>query len=405
MAASNTPFPCFKTTGDDKHDIEIYTEDLRDYCVMQNWYDSSKETEAQRWTKPDKAIACLRASLPPAARAIYKYSLGLSDEDQKKPHLVTDALRKFYGASIGVSGERQKFLRLLQEENEPIASWETRVRNQGAQCEYEDFADELMRDQFIAGLTSEALRVKLIGKGHRHRDSQIKVALREVVEAAKCFEATTYANQLMKTARGNQEQVNFAGKQKVEKETVKRSEAPCYWCSGNHKEPRQQHCPAFRKRCNNCGIIGHFSRACRSRGGQPQRREANLVETEQDEVAFASEAISASSTGKKSATKFFAHLHLVYKGKTKVIRAQIDSASTCSTIPEGSLHKLFPGIRISKLKASICTYGNQILHPKGQVTLCCERRGKFHTLNFLVVDVPQEKPPLLSGSDAQALQF
>jgi len=38
-----------------------------------------------------------------------------------------------------------------------LASWETRVRNQGAQCEYEDFADELMRDQFIAGLTSEAL--------------------------------------------------------------------------------------------------------------------------------------------------------------------------------------------------------------------------------------------------------
>ena len=70
--------------------------------------------------------------------------------------------------------------------------------NQGAQCEYEDFADEL-----IAGLTSEALCVKLIGKGHRYRDSQTKVALPEVVEAAKSCEATTYANQLMKTARGN----------------------------------------------------------------------------------------------------------------------------------------------------------------------------------------------------------
>ena len=42
MDPSDTPFPCFKTTDDDKHDI--YTEDLRDYCVMQNWYDSSKET-------------------------------------------------------------------------------------------------------------------------------------------------------------------------------------------------------------------------------------------------------------------------------------------------------------------------------------------------------------------------
>ena len=61
-----------------------------------------------------------------------------------------------------------------------------------------------MRDQFIAGLTFVALRVKLRGKGHRPRDSQIKVVLREVVEAPKCFEANTYANQLMKTARGNQ---------------------------------------------------------------------------------------------------------------------------------------------------------------------------------------------------------
>ena len=65
--ASNTPFPQFKTTGDDKHDVEVYIEDLIDYCIMQNWFDPSKETEAARCTKPEKAIACLRASLPPAA--------------------------------------------------------------------------------------------------------------------------------------------------------------------------------------------------------------------------------------------------------------------------------------------------------------------------------------------------
>jgi len=68
---------------------------------------------------------------------------------------------------------------------------------------------------------SEALRVKLIREGHRQRGSQTKVALREVVEAAKSFKATTYANQLMKTARGTREQVNFADKQNVEKEDVK----------------------------------------------------------------------------------------------------------------------------------------------------------------------------------------
>ena len=41
--ASNTLFPEFKTTGDEKHDLEKYIEDLTDYGIMQNWYDTSKE--------------------------------------------------------------------------------------------------------------------------------------------------------------------------------------------------------------------------------------------------------------------------------------------------------------------------------------------------------------------------
>ena len=104
--ASNTPFPAqIKATGDDKHDVEVYIEDLIDYCIMQNWFDPSKETETARWTKPEKAKACLRASLSPAARAVYKYSLGLSERDQSKPHMVINALKECYGASIGVSGK------------------------------------------------------------------------------------------------------------------------------------------------------------------------------------------------------------------------------------------------------------------------------------------------------------
>ena len=238
---SNTPFPEFKTTGDEKHDLETYIEDLIDYCIMQNWYDTSKETDEAKWTKPDKAMAYLRASLSPVARMVYKYSLDLSEADLKKPHSVVNALREYYGASVKVSGELQKFLRLLQQENESIASRETRTRNQAAQCEYQDFADELMRDQFIAGVTSDALRVKLIGKGHRHKTTQAKVKLHEVVEVAKTFEATTFANQLMKTARNTQqEQVNYT--------TKSPQLSQCFWSGGKHQQPRQQHCPAMGKK-------------------------------------------------------------------------------------------------------------------------------------------------------------
>ena len=403
--ASNTPFPQFKTTGDDKHDVEVYIEDLIDYCIMQNWFDSSKETEAAKWTKPEKAMACLRASLSPAARAVYKYSLGLSEQDQSKPHMVINALKEYYGASIGVSGERQKFLSLLQNEEKSIASWETRIRNQAAQCEYENFADELMRDQFIAGLTSEPLRVKLIGKGHRHRDvAQSKVTLREVVEVAKSHEATSFANQLMKNARGiQQEQVNFTKKTTSENRNSDTSTAACFWCRGDHPSPRQQHCPAFGKRCNKCGIIGHFARACRggTRTGRRRQHQSNFVSDDPTEEAF---VVNCQAT-QIGAKKFFAHLHLIHEGQSKTVRAQIDSASTCNTMPSSVLKQLFPNVKISKTKSRITTYGSQTMKPKGQVTLVCERKGRLHTIDFLMVDVSGDKPPLLSGRDAQALKY
>ena len=67
--ALNTPFPDFKTMGDDKHDIEVYVEDLTDYCTMQNWFHPLKKTETAKWTKSEKAMACLWASLSPVSRA------------------------------------------------------------------------------------------------------------------------------------------------------------------------------------------------------------------------------------------------------------------------------------------------------------------------------------------------
>ena len=241
-------------------------------------------------------MACLREALSSAARAMYKYSLGLAEDDQKKPHMILNALREYYGASIGLSGEQQKLLRLLQNENESVASWETRVRNQVAQCEYENFADELTRDQFIVGFTSEALRVKLIGKGHRHRDTaQTNVTLREVVEVAKVFEATTFVNKLKKTARGTQEeQVNLTSKSTSASQGPGSTPPLCYWCRGSHQQPRQQHCPAFGKRCNRCGITGHFAQACR--GGtrrQGRHQQSNFIDHDTGEEAFAADCETA----------------------------------------------------------------------------------------------------------------
>ena len=95
----------------------------------------------------------------------------------------------------------------------------------------------------------------------------------------------------------------------------------------------------------------------------------------------------------------------MHGGKTKVVRAQIDSASTCNTILSTLLRKLFPNAEIRRTRSKINTHGSETMRPEGQVTLCCERRGRIHTIDFLVVNIPDEKPALLSGRDAQALNY
>ena len=164
----------------------------------------------------------------------------------------------------------------------------------------------IMRDQFVAGLTSDALRVEAIRKGHRHKTTQEKVKLREVVEVAKTFEATTFANQLMKTPRNTQQEQN----QIAPVVTV----FLVWWETSTAPSATL---PCNGKKCAKCGIIGHFARVCR--GGtrrQARQQQANFV--------FVTECY----TTLQFARKYFANLHLIHGEETKVVKTQIDSAST-----------------------------------------------------------------------------
>ena len=219
----------------------------------------------------------------------------------------------------------------------------------------------------------------------------------------------------MKDVRGSQnpsEQVNYSNNQRRQSTNRDRGRAEdldttqqtmarlCSWCGNYHKYPRQQFCPAVRRKCNKCGIMGHFAKVCRKiSNGRVHQQNSNQLQDESEEELFAVD--SNKNKNNRNAKKFFANLALLNGNKTRHIKAQIDSASTCNTIPYDWLVRTFPGCKLKKTSTTICTYGSQKIAPKGQVTLCCEAKGKFQLLDFLVVDIPKEKPALLSGRDAK----
>ena len=130
--------------------------------------------------------------------------------------------------------------------------------------------------------------------------------------------------------------------------------------------------------CNKCGILGYFVRVCtRINNRRVHQQNSSQIEDESDEELFAVERSKNKNNVKNNvnAKKFFANLALLSGNKTRNIKAPIDSAYTCNTIPLDWLVRNCPECKLRKTSATICTYGSQKIAPKGRVTSCCEAKG------------------------------
>ncbi|KAK2552116.1 hypothetical protein P5673_026866 [Acropora cervicornis] len=97
-------------------------------------------------------------------------------------------------------------------------------------------------------------------------------------------------------------------------------------------------------------------------------------------------------------------------GKLNTIghRDKDDTASTTNTLAVDDLRTMCPaGFDIhGPIKLSSASLrGGGVIKPVGQAELVCETQGKFHTLQFQLLnkDVMGSQPPLLSGSDCVRL--
>ena len=378
----------------------------------------------------------------------------LSDEERKEPDMILKHLQEHFMASEGVLTERTKFAQTNEEHQESVTAWEGRVKQQGRRLEHCDKCeDQLLRDKFISGINNERLMSKLLDKGHRDKVTKEVVPFKTMLQIAKNFEQCEKAKAVMQQAKGPTEQVNYTGTRKPSKSeqnwgqgqsSQSKSEQNwgqgqssrqgktdiCQYCAGP-SYPRSI-CPASNKRCSKkgCGRIGHFARACRM-GAPPfakplepvstkhqahhldaslnEEYETDLFEVEVKPEKYAQSVYSTAEDphGTLVGRKFFSHLKLgVPKDTTKSIRVQLDTASTCNTLPENlALSLIPPGQKIKDYitpsRATLFTSDNSKLTPMGKLELLAETKTGYHLLTFHVLrdSQIQGKPPLLSGSD------
>ena len=126
---------------------------------------------------------------------------------------------------------------------------------------------------------------------------------------------------------------------------------------------------------------------------------------------FTLDTHSVRSVSVQKGKKFFAAIKLSAAKKFFTWKTlQLDTASTTNTLAVEDLRSMCPaGVDIHGLikpsSAILRTYGGGVIKPVGQIDLVCETQGKFHTLQFQLLnkDVMGSQPPLLSGSDCVRL--
>lgn len=179
-------------------------------------------------------------------------------------------LNDYYALATCSLGERVAFTNCVRHEDENINQFCNTLKAKAANCGFGESLKERLRDQFIVGIANNSWQKELL-RVHSDVDSSWE----DVVKTAITLQNVdkTY-NQL--TAHSNEHQKNtfriapsndttkhsFKIKNRNNNKTViLRKGIDCLNC-GRKMHKSHETCPAFGKKCFECGILNHFGSCC-----------------------------------------------------------------------------------------------------------------------------------------------
>ncbi|KAI9555009.1 hypothetical protein GHT06_020302 [Daphnia sinensis] len=227
------------------------------------------------------ALSTIDEALDPAARPAYK-------TNQLKSCLSTPTLQAVLSAAIiGLlrtrcnAGHnrhvwRHQLALCFQVPHQTADNWMCSLRDLSRKC---DFGQDCCADceptrilgQLIAGVVHNNVRIKLLEQGdaltldpaltiiRTSETTQLQAAsLQPADHAINAIRRSTY--QSNKAGGSEEKQTRFKADKKT---TMGKTKAPCRYC-GRPRRPGTSQCPAYGKKCNNCGKDNHFAAVCES---------------------------------------------------------------------------------------------------------------------------------------------
>lgn len=183
--------------------------------------------------------------------------------------------------------ERYELRQLKQEDDERIAVFAMRLRQQAERCDFGENFEDHVKDQLIEKCSSSRLRRRLLALG----DAKLDVVVRE----AKAFEAVQEQGKALDDKSSSIEKPIEVNKiDTYQKSGAFHNGKPivCHRCGYTGHRQFDEKCPAKGKKCNKCGGLNHFGSRCRTKKRQRrviERAEPSNGNADSKQVLFKSE--------------------------------------------------------------------------------------------------------------------
>ena len=290
---------------------------------------------------------------------------------------LCDKLKDHYKPKRLEVAETYRFHRCVQEENESVSAYSARLRRYASTCNFGEFLNRSLRDQFICGIRNSATRKKLLNEDRTFQDA-LKVAIADEVASKETLEVQNDAKPGDESVHsmGNSRNLLNQQNRKPSLPPFQKSSYACYSC-GSTEHSRNQ-CRFRNVVCSRCKRTGHIARVCKKGNTQNNRVEQRL---DSDAVFLEEDLFTVFDVN----SLFTSEISVPLQIENEECCMQLDTGCALSLAPMAFYEKFCSHIPLTPTAVKLSTYTGEKIQPLGKINVTVTYAGTEYSLPLLVV--------------------